>query len=355
MFSFITNLFGQKDEGFSKADRILKKLVRKKKAPGIAITITKNGIKQFSKGYGYADLENKIAVNPSTTIFRVGSVSKPIAATGLAKLVEKKQINLSGSVYDYIDYFPKKEYDFSLKQLGGHLAGIRNYKGNEFMNNTPLSIREGVALFENDALLFVPGEDYSYTSYSWNLLSLAMQEAANKPFENIIKDEVLKPLSLSHTFPDKQQNIINKATFYRKKRRRQFIEVSPVNNYFKLAGGGYLSTSEDISALGNAYLEDGFLPDFVKEEFTKSQEIDGKLTYYGIGWQASLDHKNRPYFGHVGNGLGGYGVFYVYPESNVVVSILMNCSNPNQEKKINDIIDAVFEELSDADFTTSAL
>lgn len=355
MFSFITNLFGQKPQGFSKADRILKKMIRKKKVPGIAITITKNGIKQFSKGYGYADLENEISVNPSTTVFRVGSLSKPIAATGLAKLVEKHQINLSRSVYDYVKYFPKKEYVFSLKQLGGHLAGIRNYKDNEFMNNTPLSIKEGIGLFENDALLFAPGEGYAYTSYSWNLLSLAMQEAVNKPFEKIIKDEVLMPLSLLHTFPDKQQEGINKATFYRKKRWRRFVEVSPVNNYFKLAGGGYLSTSEDISVLGNAYLNESFLPNTIIEEFTKSQEIDGKLTYYGVGWQASFDHKHRPYFGHIGNGLGGYGVFYVYPKHNVVVSILMNCSNPNQDKKINEIIDAVFEGLENDDFTTSTL
>ena len=89
MFSFINNVFGQQDVGFKKADRVLKKLVRKKKVPGIAITITKNGETQFSKGYGYADLDRELPVNPATTIFRVGSVSKPISATGLAKMVAK--------------------------------------------------------------------------------------------------------------------------------------------------------------------------------------------------------------------------------------------------------------------------
>lgn len=346
MFTFINNLFGQKKVGLNKADAILTKLVRQKKIPGVAITVTKNGETKFSKGYGYANIKDKIPVNPKTTIFRVGSVSKPIAATGLAKMVEKNQLNLNDTIYNYVPYFPKKKYSFTLKQLGGHLAGIRNYKDNEFMNKKPLSIREGVALFENDPLLFKPGNDYLYTSYSWNLLSLAMQEAAHKPFEQIIDEEVLQPLQLTKTLPDTATIFEGKAKFYRKKRKRKFVEVAPVDNFFKLAGGGYLSTSYDVAKLGNAYLNDDFLSKELKEKFITSQTINNKLTYYGIGWQASFDHKNRAYFGHVGNGLGGYGIFYVYPEEQVVISILMNCSNPSQDKKLHQVIDAVFEGLS---------
>lgn len=347
MLTFVSNLFGQKTAGFKTADRILKKLIRKKKVPGIAITVTKNGKKEFSKGYGFADLEKKTLIDPSKTVFRIGSVSKPIAATGLAKLVAKHRLSLTDSIHECLPNFPQKKHEFTLKQLGGHLAGIRNYNGNEFMNSKPLSIKEGVALFQDDPLLFEPGKEYAYTSYSWNLLSLVMQQVTEKPFEMIIKEEVLKPLSLLHTFPDRQQNIENKAIFYKKEGWRRFVEVPNVNNYYKLAGGGYLSTSEDVSKLGNAYLSNEFLSESIKKEFTTSQKIGDKLTYYGVGWQASFDHASRPYFGHVGNGYGGYGIFYVYPDDEVVVTILMNCSNPNQDKKIKAIIDAVFEALKE--------
>ncbi len=356
MFSFVSSIFGMQQSGFEKADYILQKLVRKKKVPGLAITVTKKGNKVFSKGYGFADVNNKTKVIPSKTIFRIGSVSKPIAATGLAKLVAKRKISLTDSVHDCLPNFPQKKYGFTLKQLGGHLAGIRNYKGSEFINVKPMSIKEGVALFKDDPLLFAPGKGYSYTSYSWNLLSLAMQEVVGKPFEIIIKDEVLSPLSLSHTFADKQQQVAEKATFYTKKRWRRFVEVPKVNNYYKLAGGGYLSTADDISKLGNAYLSENFITDAIKKEFITSQHVNGKSTYYGVGWQVSFDHNNRPYFGHVGNGYGGYGIFYVYPKEDVVVTILMNCSNPNQDKKLNAVIDAVFEGLNAIDVEmTSAL
>ncbi len=346
MFSLISSLFGQKQQGFKKADRILNRLISKAKVPGISVSVSKNGITKYSKGFGFADLENKTPVLPNKTIFRVGSISKPIAASGLAQMVVKNQINLNGFVSDYISYFPKKKYDFTIKQLGGHLAGIRNYKGNEFINKLPLTIKNGVELFQNDPLLFPPGKDYLYTSYSWNLLSLAMQEVARVPFEDIIKGEVLVPLNMKNTFADKNQNISGKAVFYSKKIGSGFVKSVYVDNYYKLAGGGYLSTSEDILKLGNAYLNNDYLGNATKKEFTVSQQIKDKPTYYGIGWQSSFDHNKRPYFGHIGNGLGGYGIFYVYPKNNIVVSVLMNCSNPKLDKKFRKLIDAFFEELN---------
>lgn len=350
MFSFINNLFAQKDNdrGFRKANRIIKKLIKKGKVPGLAITVTKEGSTLWSKGFGYADVENKITVDPATTIFRIGSVSKPIAATGLAKMVEEKYIDLNTSIYKYIPDFPRKKYDFTIKQLGGHLAGIRNYKGNEFMNNKPLSIKEGVSLFKKDPLLFQPGLDYAYTSYSLNLIALAMENVGQVPFEEYIKQKVLRPLHMDHTYADKNETIEHKAKFYSIVRRRKFKEVPQVNNYFKLAGGGYLSTSEDVVKLGNSYLNGSFIPETIKKEFVTSQKIGENLTYYGIGWQSSFDHQGRPYYGHIGNGLGGYGIFYVYPDTKTVITILMNSSNPNLEKKINQVIDAVFEETEES-------
>lgn len=310
IFLFATPLFSQNNSDFNKANRLLKKLVRKKKVPGIAITVNQNGKTVLSKGYGYSNVEKKILVDPISTIFRIGSISKPITASGLAKMVEEERIDLEKSIHGYVAHFPEKEYDFTVKQLGGHLAGIRNYKANEFMNNTRLSIKEGVELFENDSLLFPPGKKYAYTSYSLNFIALAIQETNGIPFETYIEKTVLHPLKMFNIQPDKKQELVNKATFYLTPKKKKFIIAQEVDNYFKLAGGGYLSTSEDIAKLGNAYLRDDFLPNQIKKEFITSQKIGEQKTYYGIGWQASYDHKGRAYFGHIGNGLGGW--YYIY-------------------------------------------
>lgn len=345
LLSFIQSSFAQKnttDKALKKADRIVNKLIRKKKIPGVAITVIKENKTIWQEGYGYANIKDKTPVDPKKTIFRIASVSKPLSATVLAKLVEEKIITLDASLYEYVPYFPKKKYDFTIRQLGGHLAGIRTYKGREFFNKKDLSIREGVALFENDPLLFEPGTEYAYNSYDWVLISLAIQEETKTPFEKIIAEKVIVPLALENTFPDRNDDTIaNKAVFYSKRGKRRFRIATQVNNYFKLAGGGYLSTSEDVAKLGNVYLKGDFIPDEIASQFTTAQEINGNSTYYGLGWESSMDTENRPYYGHTGNGIGGYAIFRVYPEQNMVFSMLMNVTNPEIEEEINEVINTI--------------
>lgn len=347
VFSFSTALSQDVSDDFNKLRRLTKKLVRKKKVPGIAIGIVSNNQLVFSEGYGYANIAKNQKVSPSHTIFRIASVSKPIAAIGLARLYADNQVDLDASIYGYLPDFPKKSYDFTLKQLGGHLAGIRGYKNNEFKNDKAISIREGIDIFKNDKLLFEPGTQFFYTSYGWNLIAHTIESITHLRFEDFINEEVLQPIGMRNTFADHNQNLQDKAVFYSKKRNRKFKPAVEVNNYYKLAGGGYLSTTEDLTIFGNALLNNDLVNASILEEFTKAQEINGKSTYYGIGFESSFDHKGRPYFGHTGNGLGGYAIFRVYPEDNMVITMLMNCSNPNQDKRFNEMIDAIFENQNE--------
>lgn len=329
-----------------KIERQARKLIKRKKVPGLSISIIRNDSLMFSKGYGYADLENKILINSKETLFRIASISKSLSAYGLAKAVEQKYINLDTTAFAYLPDFPKKRYDFTIRDLGGHLAGIRSYKGNEFKNSENLSIKEGLDFFKSDSLLFEPRTNYAYTSYGWNLISMAIEYAVGTSFEDFMKVNVLNSLDLRQTIPDKNEETHRKAIFYAKhKLKRKFYEVEGVHNYFKLAGGGYLSTSEDIANFGKSLLNYKKIDSTIFNEFITSQILnDNSKTYYGIGFQTSFDHNNRPYFGHFGSGLGGYGLFYVYPYEKTVIVILMNCSDPKQHKRFNKIIDAAFNE-----------
>ncbi|MGB3150578.1 MAG: serine hydrolase domain-containing protein, partial [Maribacter sp.] len=97
ILAYLRNIFSSKRiigdneklHGLIKIDALLKHLVDDNKIPGLSITVLKSGLPIFEKGYGYADLELKIAINPRTTIFRIASVSKPIAATALAHMVNE--------------------------------------------------------------------------------------------------------------------------------------------------------------------------------------------------------------------------------------------------------------------------
>ncbi len=330
-------------QGLVKADVLLSNLIREKKVPGIAITVLKDKNIYFQKGYGYANREEKIPVDPKNTIFRIASVSKPIAATALAKMVQEGLIDLDTSFYSYVPYYPIKKYDFTIRQLANHTAGIRGYRGKEYALNQPFSIKESISVFRDDELLFEPGTAYFYNSFDWVLISLAMEEICGAPFETLVQQYVLEPLGLKSTFPEEKDfRPPNTAAFY-SKRLNGFTKATPVNNFYKLAGGGYLSTSEDIARFGQAHLNQVVLDEEVLNQFLTSETINGVPTYYGLGWQVSQDKKGRSFYGHVGNGVGGYALFYVYPEEQMVFSILMNCTNPGIEIELEEIVDILIE------------
>lgn len=328
-----------------KADTILNRLVSEKKVTGLSITVLKEGAVILQKGYGYADIENETPIEPKKTIFRIASVSKPIAATALAHMVHEGIIDLDSSFYEYVPYYPKKKYDFTIRQLASHTAGIRGYKGKEYALNKPYSIKKSIDIFANDELCFEPGTDYLYNSFDWVLISLAMQEATGISFEDYVKKKVLLPLKMNSTLTPtiNSSGVENQSVFYTKN-RLGFREAIQVNNFYKLAAGGYLSTSNDIANFGQAYLENKILNKKALSPFLTSETIQEEKTYYGLGWQVSEDSLGRPFFGHIGNGIGGYSNFFVYPEEQMVFSILINCTDPKVQEELDEVINALHLE-----------
>ncbi len=324
-------------------DELLQPLITENRIPGLSISVSRKNKIVFEKGYGFSNLENKTPVYPQKSIFRVASVSKPIAATALAIMVQENLIDLDASFYDYVPYYPKKGYDFTIRQLASHTAGMRGYRGKEYGLNLPYTIKDSITIFKDDDLLFKPGKGYYYNSYDWVMISLAIQEASGVPFEKYVQEKVLKPLKMLDTFPELEgKTIVNSVEFYSKK-RKGFRVAMPVNNFYKLAGGGYLSTTADILKLGNAYLTNDFLTEKVQKEFLTAQKVNNESTYYGLGWQVSTDKNGNAYYGHIGNSIGAYSNFFVYPKEELVISILTNCTNPS----IQDVLDEVVELFLD--------
>ncbi len=350
--------------GLVKADMLLQELVDMKKVPGISVTVMRNGEKLLQKGYGYANIENGIPMDPGETICRIASISKNIAAIALAHMVKDGMISLDASFYKYVPYFPKKQWDFTIRQLASHTAGIRGYRGLEYGLNKPYSIQESIAIFKDDDLLFEPGTDYLYTSFDWVLISLAMQESSGIPFEEYTREKVLRPLDMTKTLaPSRKRegeeetlhledrnpgtsrsNTVfqTRATYY-SKNRFGFRKAIPVNNHYKLAGGGFLSTSGDIAKFGQAVLDEKALDKEHLDEFLTSETVKENKTYYGLGWQVSEDKHGRPYYGHVGNGVGGYSNLFVYPREQMVFAALINCTNPGIQDELNMVQDRLLK------------
>src|SRR2546427_5356753 len=102
--------------------------------PGMGAAVVLDGEPVWSAGFGMADLEDS-APATSSTLFRLGSLSKPITATALLQLWEHGKLDLDAPVQKYCPAFPPKESPITTRQLLGHLGGIRHYNSDGYLPN----------------------------------------------------------------------------------------------------------------------------------------------------------------------------------------------------------------------------
>ena len=294
--------------------------------PGLAISIVKGENEEWIKGYGYSNLEKKTPISPASDLFRVGSVSKTLTATALAKLTEKSIIDLDAPISTYYKECPEDKKNLTLRQLGGHLTGIRHYKGIEFLSNIKYTnVTAPLEVFIHDTLLFEPGTKYNYTTYGWTLISAVMEKAVKKPFLEIINEEVRDPLQLHDLKPDqKDSTAFNRVTFYEFQEGKT-IASPVVDNSNKWAGGGLLCSAEDLGKFGYAIVKPGFLKEKTLHMFTENQATNnGEKTGYGIGFRIGKDDQGRNWYGHSGGSAGGTSMLLIYPDQDLVIVTLVN-------------------------------
>jgi CubicO group peptidase (beta-lactamase class C family) len=296
--------------------------------PGVSLAVAVDGQIVYSEGFGFADVEQRVPVWP-TTKFRIASDSKPLTAAGLMLLVEQGKIDLDAPVQKYVPSFPDKGAVITPRLLAGHLAGIRHYKGDEFLISKHYdSVLEGLKIFQDDPLVSPPGKEFHYSSYGFNLLSAVIESASGENFLSYMHERVIVPLGLRHTVPDQVTEIIEqRARPYEKTKDGRIANAPFVDNSYKWAGGGFLSNAEDLVKFGSALLRPGFLkPESLRQLFTSQKTSDGKETGYGIGWGVGKSNSGQRIYQHDGGAVGGTSRLILYPDAHVVVAMICNFS-----------------------------
>jgi CubicO group peptidase (beta-lactamase class C family) len=303
--------------------------------PGASITIIRNGQVVLNRGFGTADLENRVAATPETR-FRIGSVSKPLTSIALGLLVDEGRLDLDAPVQRYVPGFPAKRWPITVRQVAGHLAGIRHYREGEFGNQRPYpTLTDGLRMFQDDSLLFEPGSRFAYSSFGWNLLGAVIEGASGQPYLTFMRDRVLVPLGLSHTIADFPDSLIpSRAQFYTRADSTGPIVNAPfVDNSYKWPGGGYLSTTEDLARWGAAMIEGKLLRRVTRDLLWSPMTTrDGKSTGYGIGWTVRSDSLGRRQVYHTGGSMGGTAILLLYPEQHLTLALLVN-----SDRTLNDL------------------
>ncbi len=307
--------------------------------PGLSVAVAVDGRIVYSEGFGYADLEQRAAAWP-TTKFRIGSVSKSLTAVGLVQLVEQGKLDLDAPIQKYVPAFPDKGALITTRMLAGHLAGIRHYQDDEFtISKHYQKVAEGLKIFADDPLVSLPGKEFHYSSYGFNLVSAAMEAASGQNFLPYMHEHVFEPLGLRNTVEDQPAEIIEeRARFYDKPKDQPEQNAPYVDNSYKWAGGGFLSTSEDLARFGSALLQPGFLkPESLRLLFTSQKTADGKESGYGMGWFVGKSKSGQRIFQHSGGSVGGSSQLILYPDTHLVVAMICNFAGEWKMEEVESI------------------
>jgi CubicO group peptidase (beta-lactamase class C family) len=280
--------FAQRDK-YAKEIRQIEDTVQKElerlKIPSLSIAFYKDDF-LWKKGFGYADMEHKIAAKPET-LYRLASISKPITAVGILKLMEQGKLDLDDEVQEYVPYFPRKRWPVTIRHLLGHLSGISHYRNydEEGHFKTHFTTEESIGVFKDWELEAEPGTKYIYTTYGFNLLGAVIEGASGKPYADYMRENVWKPLGMNSTRMDIADTIIpNRARGYRRiggdVKNCEFVDISS-----RFAGGGMLSTAVDLVNLSRALDENKVLSKKAqKMMYTSMVTKEGRVTGYGMGW-----------------------------------------------------------------------
>ena len=305
--------------------------------PGFSVAVGIGGEIVWAEGFGFADLENRTPVKPDTR-FRIGTASTALTSAAVGLLLEKGRLKLDDEIQTYVPEFPKKQWPVTLRQLMGHLSGVRNDGGDEgpLMEARCKRPVDALQYFAGKPLLSEPGTKYHYSSYGWILMSAAVEAAAGEPFMTFMEKQVFEPLGMSETKADSVDTPAagRASSYFPRFAADPKYGLDPMReiDYSCYAGSSaFVSTASDLVRFAMAVNGGKLLQPATVQLLQTSQHLpSGEETGYGLGWDlesVEFAGAQTTTIGHDGESLGGMvASFVTFPKHGIVVAVLSNSS-----------------------------
>ena len=305
------------------------------KVPGLAYALIEDGEFVHGKGFGSANRDGDNVT--AHTAFNLGSVSKSFAALAVMKSAEMGKLTLDAPVTTYLPAFRTKDKAVSdtitIRHLLTQTSGFTMYTGNQnhhINTQSPDALSQAMAKFRTAKLHAKPGAKYQYSNANYQTLGTILERIWHKPYEHIIRDVILDPLSMGDSFvlnPHSSTTQIaephlmwlNRPKYYDWQQGRQTIPQ-----------GGVYASVHDVAKYLEQYMaaEPALISkQGVQEMFTLPDTATKHG--YGFGWFVQKQFKKKPdnpYIYH--NGLSpGYTSFAGFmPDRKIGFVIVSNAS-----------------------------
>jgi CubicO group peptidase (beta-lactamase class C family) len=311
------------------------------KVPGLSAAVVVGDEIVWSGAAGLADIEHDVPATPQT-VYRIGSISKPIAAVAVMQLVEQGKVSLDDPIQKYVPSFPEKEQGtVTVRHLMTHTAGVRHYKPGEFLSRQRFDdVADAITIFKEDPLLFTPGEKFSYSSYGYNLLAGVVEKASGQPFDQYLQKHIFDPAGMASAACERAEQIVpHRARSYERATSGEFQNAPYVDLSIKWAGGGLIASVEDLAHFDIALRQGKLLqPETMEAMYTPGVLADGSETHYGLGWTVNRQPSGRRMVAHSGGSTGATTHLLRCPEEEFAVVVLVNMSPTKVPKPLAEAI-----------------
>ncbi|MGK5030367.1 serine hydrolase [Janthinobacterium sp. MDT1-19] len=312
--------------------------------PGVTVGFSQGEV-EWVKGYGYADLENRVPATARSS-YRLASVTKPMTALAILQLVEQGKIDLDAPVQTYVPYFPLKAFPVTVRQLLGHLGGIDAYRDSKAEQHFKehKDTRQSIAVFEQFDLIAEPGTRFRYTSYGYNLLGAVIEGASGESYGGYMRRHVWGPLGMDATVMDEPDAVIaHRVRGYRlagqEWKNSEFVDISS-----RFSAGGTRSSVSDMLAFGRGIhagkiLSAASVAAMVQPMATRA----GRLTNYGMGWEV-FPTGGRYAIAHSGQQPETVTYLYSFPSRKLTIAVAANLERVNPEAFVQRLFEVVTGE-----------
>lgn len=277
----------------------------------------------LNKGYGFANKESGFHNTPQT-LFYIASISKPITALAVMKLVEEKRISLSDKILKYFPNVPESKKEITIEMLLTHTSGFKHTYSCDNIADRSKAIE---TILKETPLVASPGVKFNYSGDNYTLLAAIIEIASGEIFEAFVEKNVLRPAG------------IHKQAFTGNMQEEQYNDfASPAENspykslkdieptWGRKGRAGMILSVEDLYKLDKAFTANKILQAKTVSNILSPKIKDSTGPNYGYGFSIDNTIKGTKVFGHSGDddAVGHNAVYLDFPEENIKIFIASN-------------------------------
>jgi CubicO group peptidase (beta-lactamase class C family) len=297
----------------------------------LSVAIIKNDKVIWLGAFGYADYGNNRLAD-TTTIYRIGSITKTFTATLLMQLVEEGKIKLDDPVEKYVPEIQKlngykHNGPLTFRELASHTAGlvrepdVRDAKVGS-VNDWQHKLIDCIPY---TSFKSKPGQQFLYSNIGYAILGLALERVTGEPYLKMIQNRILKPLHMKDTFFELPVNKSDRLALGLYNEKGTVNTSLPLRELkgrgYRVPNGGLFSTPKDLAKFVMSLM--GISPLLSKYSMAEMQQVPNGGHNYGLGLMLN-NNANQNIIGHNGSVPGYTSEYMIDLDSGYAVVFMRN-------------------------------